>query len=287
MSYMPVPIFQYFDSSRHFEVTEQGVASSVAESLQIISWTTENDLGIVFAHYIFFHIYITMLQKIFSMQQKNTRVYVDMCARACVSLSSEKPATVIIAFNDLIVKTCSQLRTTTHWVSFVTLVFVSHCVSAKYILQSQWRLWPNVPWHTQGSSLSWSYWFSILVECRTLPCTSTCSEGFFLHPEWSKALSGTGSLVWGTHALKRRRFPNELQSCGSGRGCCLVLIECLSSAEPLEYRTRKPVGKKTCISNCFFSATFFSFGDSKSQLVSLNWTCSAETENCLHQICAR
>lgn len=139
MSYMPVPIFQYFDSSRHLEVTEQGVASSMAESLQIISWTTGNDLWIVFAHYIFFSYLNPNAAKICSMQQNNTRVYMDVCARVCVSLSSEKPATVTIAFNDLVVKTCSQLRTTTHWVSFVTLVFASH-----YVLLFQQNIYCNL-----------------------------------------------------------------------------------------------------------------------------------------------
>lgn len=109
-------------------MAEQGVASSAAESLQIISWMTGNDLGIVFYSLRIFFTFISQCCENIQHAAKNTRVYMDVCARVCVSLSSEKPATVTIAFNDLVVKMCNQLRATTHWVSFVTLVFASHCV---------------------------------------------------------------------------------------------------------------------------------------------------------------
>lgn len=63
--YMPIPFFHYFDSSRLSELAEQGVASFVTESVQVTSWMTENDLGVVFhpLHLFSPHIYLTVLQK--------------------------------------------------------------------------------------------------------------------------------------------------------------------------------------------------------------------------------
>lgn len=159
---------------------------------------------------------------------KNTRLYMKMCAGACISRISEKSAIVTIAFNDLAMKMCNQLRATTRWISFVLLVFISHCV---FLFQQD--MYCNL---SEGFGLisrdtyravpkSWSYCFRSLMECGKLPPIRTFSEGFFLQPEWSKASFGTSSLVWWTHALKRRIFFSELQSCGWRHGSCLALIE--------------------------------------------------------------
>lgn len=81
-SYMPIPIFHYFDNSRFFELAEQGVAFFMAESLQIISWMTGNDLGIVFYSLpIFFP--IQSAAKRCSIRQK-PKSCTQLCVQECV-----------------------------------------------------------------------------------------------------------------------------------------------------------------------------------------------------------
>lgn len=104
-----------------------------------------------------------------------------MYLKECVSLISERPATVSTAFRDLPMKMCDQLGGRTHWISFVLLVFVSHWLSLfhqdRYCnLNKSFGLMSHdicraVPEY-------WSYCFSIFVECGTLPSISTFSESF-------------------------------------------------------------------------------------------------------------
>lgn len=90
---------------------------------------TGNDLGIVF--YSLHNIFSCLshnLAKRCSIQQ-NIEGCTWMCLQECFSLISERPAIATTAFRDLPVKMCDQLGGTTHWISFVLLVFVSHWVS--------------------------------------------------------------------------------------------------------------------------------------------------------------
>jgi len=65
---------------------------------------TGNDLGVVFYSLIFFFLFISQCCKKMQHTAKNARLYMDMCAAACASLISEKPAIVTIACSDLATK---------------------------------------------------------------------------------------------------------------------------------------------------------------------------------------
>lgn len=82
-SYMPIPIFHYFDNSRFFELAEQGVAFFMAESLQIISWMTGNDLGIVFYSLPIFFFLFTVLQKDAAYSKNQKVVHSCVCRSVC------------------------------------------------------------------------------------------------------------------------------------------------------------------------------------------------------------
>lgn len=84
MSFMLSPIFCYLDSSRLFELAEQGVASFAAESVQTTSWMTRNDLGIVSysLHSIFF-MFISQPCKKLQHAAENSRLYMNVSEGVC------------------------------------------------------------------------------------------------------------------------------------------------------------------------------------------------------------